>query len=141
MARPVAQPLGGTLVLDAEGLSKAANNDRVMRIHLAAAVKCDAEVVLSAVTIAEVLRHSSRDANLNRLLKSLTVISVDTGIARDAGVLLGKGTMSGTPGNPTVDAVVAATAIRQEEPVTVLTSDTGDLTRLLGGTSVTVTHV
>ncbi|HXH78674.1 type II toxin-antitoxin system VapC family toxin [Nocardioides sp.] len=139
MARAVGE--GGTLVLDAEGLSKAASNDRAMRIRLAAAYKRDARVVLSAITIAEVLRHPARDANVNRALKKLAVIDVDTDIARDAGVLLGKGAMTGTPGNPTVDAVVAATAIRQDEPVIVLTSDPGDLTRLLDDTPVTVIHV
>lgn len=134
-------PTGGTLVLDSEGLSKAAESDRAIQVHLEAAKRRDARVVISAVTIAETMRDPVRDANLNRAIKAVVTVDVDKDIARDAGALLGGGAMSGTPGNSTVDALVAATAIRQELPVLVLTSDPGDLVRLVDGTPVKVTHV
>lgn len=140
MARRVIKR-GGTLVLDAEGLSKFATGDP----HVGALVKSadarDARVILSAVTITEVLRHPSRDANLNRVLKKITAVEVDEQIARAAGELLGRTETQGTPGNPTVDALVAATAINAEGPALVLTSDPGDLIRLLDGTKVRVERV
>jgi predicted nucleic acid-binding protein len=140
MAHRIARE-GGTVVLDSEGLSKMANNDRALQVHLTIAAAKDARVVISAVTIAEVLRDSAKDANLNRVLKKLPVVHVDSGVAREAGVLLGQGTMTGTAGNPTVDALVAVTAIRSERPTVVFTSDPGDLTKLLDGSGVSVLRV
>lgn len=132
---------GGTLVLDADGLSKFADGNRRVAAVIKAAFTRDARVIISAVTIAEVLRHPSRDANLNRVLKRLTAVEVDVAVARAAGELLGKTNTQGTPGNPTVDAVVAATAISADGPTLVLTSDPKDLIRLLDGTKIRVESV
>lgn len=133
--------VGGTVVLDAEGLSKAASHDREMQVLLTVAERKGSRVIISAVTIAEVLRNSATDANLNRLLKKLPIVDVDTDVAREAGVLLGVGFMKGTPGNPTIDALVAVTAIRSQRPTVVFTSDPGDLTKLLDGSGVSVQKV
>lgn len=52
----------GVLVLDSEGVSKAAAEDRRVAAMLAAARENEWELVVSAVTLAEVLRGHPRDS-------------------------------------------------------------------------------
>lgn len=121
--------VGGTLVLDSEGLSKLAAGDARARAHLDTARARRARVVVSAVTLTEVLRGGPRDAAVHRVLSRITVVSVTPEIARRAGELLGK---AGLPGHRcAVDAVVAATTLDLERPVVLLTSDPDDLARLV----------
>lgn len=121
--------MGGTLVLDSEGLSKLAAGDARARAHLDAALARRARVVVSAITLTELLRGGRRDAAVHRLLSRITVIPVSPEIARRAGELLGT---IGFPGQRcTIDAVVAATALELERPVVLLTSDPDDLSRLV----------
>lgn len=121
--RPVG---GGTLVLDSDGVSKAASGDERAVAHLQVALRRQARVVVSAVTLAEVLRGGSRDVRVHRILKGLTVEDVSRSRARAAGELLGANAM-----NATVDAIVAATALAQPGPVLILTSDPKDLAHLV----------
>lgn len=119
------------LVLDADGVSKAAEGDRSVQAWLERARELDADVIVSAVTLTEVLRGVPRDAGCNRVLKAVDLWTVDEQLARRAGRLLGR-----VGGNNTVDAVVAATAITACEQLAsgrcvVLTSDPGDLRGLL----------
>lgn len=121
--------MGGTLVLDSEGLSKLATGDAVARAHLATAVARRARVAVSAITLTEVLRGSSRDGAVYRVLSRITVVPVSPEIARRAGELLGATGLSGH--RCAIDAVVAATALALERPVVLLTSDPDDLSRLV----------
>jgi len=120
--------LGGTVVLDAEGVVKAARADRRIQALLTSARNRDARVVVSAVTLAEILRGSPRDAAFHQILHRSALVPVSVDIGRSAGSLLGSTGMSGA----TIDAIVAATAAVQPRPVLLLTSDPGDLARLTG---------
>jgi predicted nucleic acid-binding protein len=85
--------------------------------------------VVSAVTLAELLRGGPRDAPVHRVLSRITVVPVSAGTGRHAGELLG---IAGLPGHRcAIDAVVAATALERERPVVLLTSDPDDLGRLV----------
>ena len=119
---------GGALVLDSEGLSKLAAGDPRVRAYLETARARRARVVVSAVTLAEVLRGGSRDASVHRVLTRVTVVPVTPEFARAAGELLGATGLDGH--RCAIGAVVAATAVGMARPVVLLTSDLDDLTRL-----------
>jgi predicted nucleic acid-binding protein len=119
----------GTLILDAEGLSRLAAGDARTRGYLDSARNRGARVAVSAITLTEVLRGGPRDAAVHRVLSRITVISVTAGIACRAGELLGAAGLSGH--RCAIDAVVAATALEMERPVVLLTSDPDDLNKLV----------
>ena len=120
---------GGALVLDAEGLSKLAAGDARVRAYLDSARVRGARVAVSAVTLTEVLRGGPRDAAVHRALARITIVPVTDAIARRAGELLGTAGLSGH--RCAIDAVVAATALNQERPVVLLSSDPDDMNRLV----------
>jgi len=91
----------------------------------------DARVVVSAVTLAEVLRGTPRDAATYRVLTRIAELPVTSEVGRAAGALLGSTGLSGA----TVDAVVAATALRQTGPVLLVTSDPSDMAALTASRS------
>lgn len=115
----------GALVLDSEGVSKAAAEDRRVAAMLAAARDDGWEVVVSAVTLTEVLRGHRRDARVHRMLKNCRIEPVTERIGRRAGEILGR-----TNRDDTIDAVVAATAAAQHWPPVIITSDPEDLLAL-----------
>lgn len=121
--------VGGTLVLDSEGLSKLAAGDPGARAHLETALARRARVAVSAITLTEVLRGGPRDAAVHRVLSRITVVPVSPEIARRAGELLGATGLSSH--RCAIDAVVAATALELERPVVLLTSDPDDMSRLV----------
>jgi predicted nucleic acid-binding protein len=121
-----APTVGGTVVLDSEGLAAAARNDRRVAGVLASARDRRARVVVCAITLTEVLRGGARDAGVHRVLARVPVIDVDRELGRSGGELLGRVSVPGA----TVDAAVAATALAADGPVLVLTSDPGDLSAL-----------
>lgn len=82
-------------------------------------------LVVNAVTLTETLRGGGRDARIHLLTRHAHVDAIDAELAADAGRLLGK-----TKRSDTVDALVATTAIRLGQPVTILTSDPTDLQAL-----------
>jgi predicted nucleic acid-binding protein len=125
--RPLGAP--GTLVLDCEGLVKLAAGDQRARAFLESARERRARVVVSAVTLTEVLRGGPRDAPLHQVLSRITVQSVSPELGRRAGELLGSTGLSGH--RCAVDAIVAATALDVARPVVLLTSDPDDLNRLV----------
>ncbi|GAC1606071.1 MAG: hypothetical protein NVS3B21_35770 [Acidimicrobiales bacterium] len=128
--RPRSKPeVGGTLVLDAEGVVKASTNDPCVQAFLTSARQRDARVVVSAITLAEVLRGGRRDAAIHRILNRVSHVAVSAELARAAGILLGAANL----GDATVDAVVSATALAESGPVLILTSDPDDLGRLTRG--------
>ncbi len=113
-------------MLAADGVSKVAAGDRRAQALLVSARDRDARVVVSAVTLAEVLRGTPRDADVHRVLNRVTELAVTSEVGRQAGALLGAAGLSGA----TVDAIVASTALGQPGPVVVMTSDPDDLTLL-----------
>jgi predicted nucleic acid-binding protein len=119
----------GTLILDAEGLSKLAAGDARTRGYLDSARNRGARVAVSAITLTEALRGGPRDAAVHRVLSRITVITVTEAIARRAGELLGTTGLSGH--RCAIDAVVAATALDVERPAILLTSDPDDLNKLV----------
>jgi predicted nucleic acid-binding protein len=125
--RPVVA--GGTLVLDSEGLSKLAAGHPRARAYLETARTRRAQVVVSAVTLAEVLRGGARDATVHRVLSRIMVVPITPELGRAAGELLGVTGMSGH--RCAVDAMVAVTALGLARPVVLLTSDPDDLSRLV----------
>ncbi|MGH3205990.1 MAG: type II toxin-antitoxin system VapC family toxin [Streptosporangiaceae bacterium] len=120
---------GGTLVLDAEGLSKLAVGDARVRGYLESARARGARVAVSALTLTEALRGGPRDAAVHRVLARIAVVPVTAAIARRAGELLGTTGLSGH--RCAIDAVVAATALDVERPVVLLSSDPDDMNRLV----------
>jgi predicted nucleic acid-binding protein len=119
----------GTLILDAEGLSKLAAGDARTRGYMDSARNRGARVAVSAITLTEALRGGPRDAAVHRVLSRITVITVTEAIARRAGELLGTTGLSGH--RCAIDAVVAATALDVERPAILLTSDPDDLNELV----------
>lgn len=121
--------VGGTVVLDSEGLSKLAAGDARARAYLDSARARRAQVAVSAITLTETLRGSPRDATVHRVLSRIIVVPVTAQIARRAGELLGATGLSGH--RCAIDAVVAATALGMERPIVLLTSDPDDMNRLV----------
>jgi predicted nucleic acid-binding protein len=113
------------LVLDSQGLSEAARGAPILRALIRRARGAGVPVVVSAVTLAEVLRGHRRDAAVHLFLKGCRIESVGSAIGRAAGDLLGR-----TGRKDTVDAVVVATAMALPAPVLVLTSDPADIAAL-----------
>ena len=113
------------LVLDSDGLSKAAAGDPWAVTWIARARELRLPLVVNAVTLAETIRGVGRDAGIHLLTKNAHVDHVDSELASEAGRLLGR-----TKRSDTVDALVAITAIRLQHPVVILTSDPQDLRAL-----------
>ena len=133
-------------MLDNEGVSKAVT-DRAMYVRLKVAYEDGHRVLTSAAILAEILRGTSRDAEIHRVLAALPWIGNRSD--RTAGSqLIGAAGMSA---QQAVDAMVAATAIEQVEhaevadrsaSVLIVTSDLPDLTKLVARRpGVAVVHV
>lgn len=131
--RRVAPGVTDVLVLDADGVSKIAAGDQRAQAWLERAHELDADLVVCAVTVAEVVRGVARDARANRILKAVDVHPADEPLARQAGTLLGN-----ARSDATIDSLVAATAaatvdgMRGSSRCVILTSDPDDLAALLG---------
>ncbi len=105
-------------------------------------------MLTSAAILAEILRGSSRDAEMHRVVARVAVEPVSEAIGQRAGHLIGAAGMSA---GQAVDAMVAATAIAEAEQaeaadrvasVLIITSDLPHLTKLVAGrTGVAVVHV
>jgi hypothetical protein len=120
--------IGGTLVLDAEGLVKLSNGHPSALSRAKAAHRRDAVVVTAATTLTEVLRGGPRDTAIHHALRKVKVIAIDPAQARAAGELLGRTGMAGH--RSALDAILATVALAQSRPVVLLTSDIADMTRL-----------
>jgi predicted nucleic acid-binding protein len=145
--RRVRARAAGVMVLDNEGVSRAAT-DRAMYVRLKVAYDDGHRVLTSAAILAEILRGSSRDAGLHRVLARVAVEPVSEATGQRADHLIGAAGMSA---GQAVDAMVAATAIEEAEhaeaanrvaSVLIVTSDLPHLTKLVAGrTGVAVAHV
>ncbi len=120
--------VGGTLVLDSEGLVQLANGSPLAVSLARDTYQSRAEVVTSAPTLAEVLRGGPKDAPVHRILSRVTVVPIGAEQGRAAGELLGRTGLSGHC--CALDALLAVVALAQPRPVIVLTSDTDDMRRL-----------
>ena len=117
-------PIHDAILLDAEGLSYASANHRV-RAELTMALQLGTSIHVSAVTLAETLRGSQRDARVHSLLAAVRQEPVTPALGKAAGELLGR-----TRRSDTVDAIVAVTARSVGRRVRILTSDADDLRSL-----------
>jgi predicted nucleic acid-binding protein len=119
--------IGGSVVLDAQGIVKLAAGDPVVRGHLREALSRDQEVVTAASILAEVLRGGLKDGLVRQALQHVIIVPVDSALGRKAGELLGA---AGLSGENWASSLLAAVALAQPRPVMLLTSDPGDMTRL-----------
>ena len=130
-------------VLDAEAVQALVQLDHPSRrqVHnmLEAAARLHRDVVVSAVTLAELYRGARRTQHLDAALAPhephLTVRATDRGFARLVGALLSSAKLGS---EHIADAHVAAAAVERQGVI--LTGDPVDLERLVGG-SPTVTVV
>lgn len=120
--------IGGTLVLDAEGLTKLSRGDSAVLARARGAYKRGTAVVTAASTLTEVLRGGPKDAPLDQALRWITVAPLSKEHGRAAGELLGRTGLSGH--RCALDALLAVVALGQPRPVVLLTSDPRDLQRL-----------
>lgn len=137
----------GVMVLDNEGMSKAAT-DRAMYVRLKVVYEEGHRVVTSAAILAEILRGGTCDAAVHRVLARVGVEPVSEAIGQRVGYLIGAAGMSS---EHAVDAMVAATAMEAAEQaeaadraasVLIITSDMPHLTKLVAGrTGIAVAHV
>lgn len=111
------------IVFDAGGLIALDRGERDVGALLAAAAEAGVEVRTSAACVAQVWREPARQAKLARALRGFVEPSLDSTSARECGRLLAR---AGTS-----DAVDAALALLVEDGDVVVTSDRGDLARLL----------
>ena len=123
-------------MLDSEGLAKAVRRDREVTAWLALAKADDLRVITSAATLVEVMHPRINRPALAWTLSRIVVEPVTEDVARAAADLLGAAGLHGH--RCAIDAMLSATARASPGPVTVLTSDPGDLARLCGATVVVV---
>ena len=131
MARRVSHPgalAGPSLVLDAQGLSLLADDDRSMTVLLQVAVRDGFMPTVSTITIVEQRRQGKAGQRLAWIRSQLTVIPVTEEIADAAAALL---EASGLCGHQcVVDAVVVATAASSTGPAKVVSSDGSHISAL-----------
>ncbi|WP_149828787.1 hypothetical protein [Streptomyces tailanensis] len=119
---------GGTLVLDAQGLSLHVDGDDEMRARIKAAELNGRRVAVPALTPLEVRRTGQAGKRLEFLLSRFDVKPVDDAVIRTAGRLLDA---TGLDGHEClVDAVVVATAALCLPPVRLVTSDSSHIPKL-----------
>ncbi len=114
------------LVFDAGGLIALDRGDRAVGALLAVAAQSGAEAVTSSACIAQVWRAPARQARLARALVGFREWPLDPPRARRCGLLLAD--------TGTADIADAAIVLLVQDGDTVLTSDPGDLKRLLEAT-------
>lgn len=122
--------VGGTVVLDSQGLGLLVARDRDVSALVEAAQRRGRSVVTSAVTLVEVIHPRINRAALRWTLSRLAILPMTEQLAQKAADLLGD---AGRHGHRyALDAMVAATALTATPPTTVLTSDPDDITALCG---------
>jgi predicted nucleic acid-binding protein len=127
-ARRAGELTRGTLVLDSEGLALAVRDDRYMAARLLHARDNDIRVVVSTLTVIEAQDPRLSSPRLDYVLSKLAVEEVTKDITKEAVRLL---RATGLHGHKyAIDAVVAATAMRQQGPITLVTSDVDDMAKL-----------
>lgn len=120
----------GTLVLDSAGLSGYLAGDRKTMLIIDAALAEDRDLVISAATIIEVQHKGVSRPRMDWVLSRMRVHDITKETARAAAGLLQEAGLHGH--EYAIDAMVAELALRQRPPVSLLTSDGDDMTRLCG---------
>jgi predicted nucleic acid-binding protein len=131
VARRVRYPdtlAGPVFVLDAQGLSLLADDDRRMMARLRLATREEFIPTISTVTIVEQRRQGKAGQRLAWLRSQLTVVPVTEDIADAAAVLLDAAGLSSH--QRVVDAVVVATAASATGPAKVVSSDSSHIPAL-----------
>jgi hypothetical protein len=120
----------GTLVLDCAGLSGLVDDREPVVALVAEARRRGMEAVVSPLTIIEATHRRTHKARLAWILSGTRIAHVGEEEAKAASELL---LDTGLHGHKyAIDAVVAAMALRQQQPVVMLTSDTDDMAKLCG---------
>jgi hypothetical protein len=116
------------MILDAGGILALARQEGLARAALDRALREGYVVVIPTPVLAQVHRGGRDRAHLDRILKAVDAfLPTSERVARRAGELLAK---TGT--SDVVDAIMAAEAVASV-PALILTSDPGDIERLLDG--------
>jgi predicted nucleic acid-binding protein len=127
--------------LDSEALAMAATQHSTAKSFLSAALRDDAEVVIPAVVLAELMTGGPTDAQLWHLIRRLTTVDITARLAARAGALReGASGKRRKKRDLTVDAMVAAVA-ELLAPSVILTGDAGDLSLLSVGLDVRVADI
>ena len=116
-------PADMAVVLDSGCLIAIDNNDRKVLALLRVAQTGRIPVRTSAGVIAQSWRDGARQAILARLLSGTTIAAIDASAGRRIGELLAR--------NRTADIVDGHVALLANRGDTVITSDNGDIARLL----------
>ncbi|GAA2993285.1 hypothetical protein GCM10020229_02210 [Kitasatospora albolonga] len=121
----------GALVLDSQGLALAAADDLRVAGYLKSAVARDIRVVTSTLTLLEAVDPKQPKARWAYLLSRIQIEDVTLELTMRAMSLLRD---SGLHGHKyAIDSVIAATAMACSGPVTMLTSDVDDMSKLCDG--------
>ena len=114
------------MILDADGLSKFARRDRVVRAMIEQEVRdADSVLIVPVIVATQALTEANVDSVRDVLAAAHEVVAVDLDRAQEAAAL-----MSATGLLDPVDALVAVAALRRV-PSIVITSDPHDLRTLL----------
>ncbi|GHE54533.1 DNA-binding protein [Streptomyces vinaceus] len=122
--------MSGTLILDCEGLSRLVRQDQGLLEWLTACECEDIRVSISSVTLVEARDPRVKQSRFDYAVSRVNMIPPSEAIARHASKLLAAAGLHGH--KYALDAIVAATALEQPGPVTLLTSDPEDLSALCG---------
>ena len=129
-------PHNGPLVLDAEGLSLTLARDPYMQTIIEEALVNKVPVIISAVTLVEVIHPRTNRAALAWTLSQLTVEPATQDLSLAAASLL---QTAGKHGHThALDALVCATALAAEGHATIYTSDPDDIKALVAGRATVV---
>lgn len=121
----------GTVVLDADGLTKASGNTQAAGI-LRLLVAKGWDVATVAPVLVEALSGGRTDVAANRLIAAgVDVRPVDERVAREAAPLRARALRTANPS--AVDALVATLAINTDPVAVILTSDPSDIEAILSG--------
>jgi hypothetical protein len=118
------------IVFDAGALVAADRGDRTLWAEFALAIADRRPVVVPSPVLAQAWRGRPSQARLAKLLGGCRVVSTDETLAKRAGVLLGSSRTTDA-----VDAIVVATAVALRAAI--LTSDAGDITKLVEAAETT----
>jgi predicted nucleic acid-binding protein len=116
-------------VLDSEALSLAVRGDRMMMARLDLAARGEVEIVTSPMTLVEAYDARTTEQRWDWVLSRVNVADLGREEARQARRILADAGLHGH--KYAIDAMLAVVATRQRGLVTVFTSDTEDLERLL----------
>jgi len=127
---------GGSVVLDAEGFSRVILREPYMYGLIREAVSNAVPVVISAVTLVEVVHPRINRAALMWTVSILRVIPVTQDLSFLAANLLHSARKHGH--THALDALVCATALSEKGMATIYTSDPGDIEALVAGRATVV---